>query len=467
MESYDFAVIGGGSAGYAAAATASRLGLKTVVVEGGRDVGGLCILRGCMPSKALLSSAHRAALVREAGEFGIHARLEGIDGVQIQSRKRALVEDFASYRRGQLESGRFTFLRGKARFKNDRELEVFSPDAHARSLTAKTFLIATGSHIEPAPIQGLKETGYLDSDAWLECDEVPQSIIVLGGGAIALEAATFYSNLGCKVTILQRSSRLLKESDPDVSAAVENGLQKRGVVVRTGVQILSIQRSGALKTVYFEQQNQRHQVDAEEILYALGRSPSTEPLGITGIGIALSNGRVFTHSTQQSSIPHIFAAGDVCGPLEVVHIAIQQGEIAARNAHRLLNSPDAELESIDYRLKLSAVFSEPSVATVGMSESEAAQKDIPFLSASYPFSDHGRSMVDGHLDGFVKLIVHARSREILGGAVVGPQAAELIQEIVVAMAFRSTAGSLSRIPHYHPTLSEIWTYPAEDLSEPA
>jgi pyruvate/2-oxoglutarate dehydrogenase complex dihydrolipoamide dehydrogenase (E3) component len=277
--------------------------------------------------------------------------------------------------------------------------------------------------------------------------------------------------------LLQRSARVLKEADPDVSEAVQDGLRKSGVHLLTGVKLLKIERIDGLKRVHFEHNQTPHSVDAHEIGYALGRVPQTQGLNLEILGLtpphsapnpetprAPFSGRIPTSNTQQTALPHIFAAGDVCGPLEVVHIAIQQGEIAARNAHRLLIQPSAKLETIDYRLKLLAVFSEPGVAIVGLSEAEAADLQIPIKTATYPFADHGKSMVEGHLDGFVKLTVHEESREILGGAVVGPHAAELIHEIVVAMSFRATAGALAQIPHYHPTLSEIWTYPAEELA---
>jgi hypothetical protein len=168
--------------------------------------------------------------------------------------------------------------------------------------------------------------------------------------------------------------------------------------------------------------------------------------------------------TQQTTQPHIFAAGDVCSPLQVVHIAIAQAEVSARNILRLSKGATEPLEHTDYRLKLLAIFSEPGFASVGFTEQEAIQAGHDVLCSSYPFNDHGRSMVDGCLDGFVKLVACKNTREILGATVVGPHAAELIQEIVVAMHFRASAGDLAKIPHYHPTLSEIWTYPAEDLA---
>jgi len=225
-----------------------------------------------------------------------------------------------------------------------------------------------------------------------------------------------------------------------------------------------VQRGNNGKVVEYERDGHPFSITSEEIVCALGRVPSTEGLRLDAAGVELIGNRIHTISTQQTSVPHIFSAGDVCGPLEVVHIAIQQGELAARNVARLLGSDTSPLEEMDYRLKLLAVFSEPGVASVGFTEAEAASAGIPILTASYPFADHGKSMVEGCLQGFVKLTVHAETRRILGGAVVGPHAAELIHEVVTAMFFNASASDLARVPHYHPTLSEIWTYPAEELA---
>lgn len=468
---FDFLVIGGGSAGYAAASTAARLGLKTAVVEGGKHVGGLCILRGCMPSKTLLASANRAHAIREASEFGLHAQLLRIDAPAIQERKRRLIDDFASYRKSQLESGRFTFLRGHAAFSDAHTIELKplpneSPtEESSLRISASAFLVATGSAIAPPPLPSLNQTGFLDSDTFLESKHIPSSVTVLGGGAIALEAATFYAQLGSEVSLIQRSPRILKEADPDVSEALEQGLKKLGVQIFTNTRLLDSEQVAGQKRVHFEKDGAPQFVDAEEIVCATGRVPATDGLGLEAVGVKLSRGRIQTAFTQQSSVPHIFAAGDVCGPVEVVHLAITQGEIAARNAHRILRGGTESMETMDYRLKMLAVFSEPGCAFIGITEAEAQKHGVAIRTASYPFADHGKSMVEARTDGFVKLIVAEKSREILGAAVVGPEAAELIHEVAVAMAFHATAGQFAKVPHYHPTLSEIWTYPAEDLAE--
>jgi pyruvate/2-oxoglutarate dehydrogenase complex dihydrolipoamide dehydrogenase (E3) component len=215
-----------------------------------------------------------------------------------------------------------------------------------------------------------------------------------------------------------------------------------------------------LKSVLFEQNGKTVSVAAEEILFALGRVPNTASLGLENAGVKTENRRVVANGKMQTSAPHIFAAGDCTGPHEIVHIAIQQGETAVHN----IVKPKVP-RRMDYRLLISVVFTEPQVATVGLTEKEAAARKIPFLVASYPFNDHGKSLIMEAKDGFVKLLANPKTGEILGGACVGPVGGELIHEIVITMAKRMTVHELAAAPHYHPTLAEIWTYPAEELAE--
>lgn len=461
---YDFAIIGGGSAGYAAARTAAGLGLKTAVVEGGEQVAGLCILRGCMPSKALIESANRNLTLRRAAEFGLRASGLEVHPGEIIARKRRLIGGFADYRREQLETGKFDFIRGRARFTDRHTIEITWPDTPPRTLTAKSFLVSTGSVVQSPPVPGLAECAALTSDEALELEHLPTSLAVLGAGPVALEMAHYFSALGVEVTVIQRSDQLLTGTDKDVADALESALRKRGISIFTGTKITAITRGSEGRSITFEHDGGSQTVDAAEILTALGRRPNLDHLGLDAAAVTIERGRIATNPAQQTSQPHIFAAGDCCGPHEIVHIAIQQGEIAARNAARILRKEPAS-EDIDYRLKLFVVFTEPQVATVGMSESEARDAGIDFHAATYPFDDHGKSLVMGEPEGFVKLLADLRTGEILGGAVVGPHASDLIHEIVVAMSFHSTAAQLAAVPHYHPTLSEIWTYPAEELAD--
>jgi pyruvate/2-oxoglutarate dehydrogenase complex dihydrolipoamide dehydrogenase (E3) component len=462
-KSYDFVVIGGGSAGYAAARTAADLGLTVLIAEGG-EVGGLCILRGCMPSKTMIESGNRMLAISRAAEFGINVGAASLDGRKLLERQRRLVAEFADYRRQQLETGAFEFVRGNAEFVDPHTIRIRRMDGSEDKVRAATSLIATGSVSTTIEFPGLAEVGYKDSDAVLESDSVPESVIVLGAGATGLEFAHYYASAGSKVTVLQRGAQVLKGMDIDVAESITGALENRGIAVLRRTTLKRAERTPeGMKRIYFDHEGEERSVSANEIVYALGRKPHLAGLGLEAAGVALAQSRLVMKPTQQTSVPHIFAAGDAAGPHEIVHIAIQQAELAARNAARICRQA-TPLEEIDYRLKLFAIFTEPQVAVVGESENELAVAGIEHLIARARFDDHGKSMITGETEGFVKLIVAAESREILGAAAVGPKAAELIHEIVVAMHFRATARDLAAVPHYHPTLSEIWTYPAEELA---
>lgn len=464
--SYDFIVIGGGSGGYAAARSACDFGMKVAVVDGSEKLGGLCILRGCMPSKALIESANRARAIRHSETFGLSVSGLSVDTKAIIERKRELIDDFASYRTEQLQSGKFDLYRGHACFVDDHTLEVKLLDGGSEKLSFRSACIATGSVVKEIPIRGLSETGYWISDDILEAETLPESVIVLGGGAIALEMACYLEGLGKEVTVIQRSDQLLSGSDRDVADALKGAIEGRSNLdIFVGTSITEVKRNASgQKEVFFQHDGESKSVAAAEILQALGRKPNTHHLNLEGIGIPVaSSGHVVCDHYQQTVLPHIFAAGDVCGPHEVVHIAIEQGEKAAENAAIHLEMKEGAKRKIDYRLKLLGIFTDPQVAMVGLTESEAKEQGLDFRAASYPFDDHGKSMIMGELHGFVKLLADSTTGKLLGGAVVGPEAVELIHEIVVAMNFGATASEFLEIPHYHPTLSEIWTYPAEDL----
>jgi pyruvate/2-oxoglutarate dehydrogenase complex dihydrolipoamide dehydrogenase (E3) component len=474
---YDVAILGGGSAGYAAARTAASAGLKTVVVEGGEKVGGLCILRGCMPTKALLYAAEVMHLASHPEPWGIRAGRVGFDFKKVMAQKNRLIKNFADHRVKQLNAGKFEFIRANVRFLDEHTVELTSPlrasghplpagrgegrgEGRQKKITARDFVIATGSTIAPSPLPQLNETGFITSDDALVLKRLPQSLMVLGGGAVACEFAQFFGRFGVKVTLIQRSEHILKEFDSDAAAEIEKVFRREGMKVFTGTRLVDAKRKGTLKTVAFEHEGKTVAVSAEEILFALGRAPNTASLDLENAGVKTDNGRIITNELMQTSVPHIFAGGDCTGPHEIVHIAVQQGEIAAHN----IANPSSP-RRMDYRLLISVVFTEPQVAFVGLTEKEAKGDGVPFRAASYPFNDHGKSLIMEAKDGFVKLLADPNSGEIIGGTCVGPVGGELIHEIVAAMAKRMTVYELVAMPHYHPTLAEIWTYPAEELAE--
>jgi pyruvate/2-oxoglutarate dehydrogenase complex dihydrolipoamide dehydrogenase (E3) component len=461
---YDVAVIGGGSGGYAAARTTTNAGLKTVVIEGGKEVGGLCVLRGCMPTKALLYMAEVAHMVKHSGLFGVRAGGKiSYDFKKAMARKDLLVKDFADWRIHQLNYGKFKFFRATAKFLDAHTLGLKPVGRNGpvpEKITAKHFVIATGSRVAPVPLCQLNDLGCLSSDSALLLKKLPKSLLILGGGPTACEFAQFFARFGVRVTIVQRSPHILHDFDADASMVMEKVFRREGIRVFTGTKLLDAKRKGKLKTVTFEHNGKKVSISADELLFALGRVPNAASLDLEKAGVKTApNGAVIASDLMQTNVPHIYAAGDCTGMFEVVHIGIQQGEVAGRN----IIAPNSA--RTDYRLLIFVVFTEPQMAFVGLTEKEAMARKIPFVTASYPFNDHGKSLLMNATDGFVKLLADPKTGEIIGGQCVGPAGGELIHEIVAAMAKRMTVQELAVMPHYHPTLTEIWTWPAEELAD--
>ena len=451
---FDVAILGGGSAGYAAASTAQSYGAKVAIVDPG-PLGGLCILRGCMPTKAILRSSDILSLMRRAKEFGLIPVEPGADLAAINDRKNRLISEFTDYRVKQLKDSRFTLIQEKAEFISSNNIQL-----GPKTLKANKFIIATGSVVANYPIPGLEETGFVTSDDILTMREAPKSIIVLGAGAVAVELAQFFLRIGTSVTLIQRSGHILSQGDEDLARPVENRFREEGMNLFTSTKIVKAVRENNRSTIYFEHEGKENRAQAETILQALGRRPNIDGLNLQAAGVENDKGCVTVDSEMRTSQENIFAVGDVNGIHEVVHIAIQQGEIAGFNACH----PDKP-KQVDNRLKASVVFTDPAIASVGLSEKECQAKNIDYLVASHPFGDHGKSMCLGETHGHVKILCDPITGEVIGGHIVGPEAGELIHEIITLMHFHGTVKDLITIPHYHPTLAEILTYPAEELAE--
>src|SRR5262245_8231968 len=455
-KAHDVIVIGGGSAGYAAARTARDAGADVAIVDQG-PLGGLCILRGCMPSKAILRSAEVAALFSRATEFGFSPVSPIADLSAIVDRKDRLVREFAADRIRHLRDPSFTLYESRGRFSSPREIGI----GEGLSLTAPTFIIATGSSPSDIAIPGLSDAGFFTSDTIIDLRRQPASLLVLGAGPVALELGQFFARLGTKVTIIQRDRTVLSQMDEDVGLALEASLKEDGIEVVRETQVLRVTCQGGRKSVWIKQHGQERRFVADAILQALGRRPNISGLQLDTAGVVVTDGRIVVDEAMRTSQPHIFAVGDVNDLNPIVHLAIQQGEIAGYNA----THPKKPSRNIDHRLDAEVVFTDPQVAVVGLSERMCHSKGIPYLSAVYPFADHGKALCLGSSHGFVKLLCTAPTGELLGAQIVGSEAGELIHELIAVMYYHGTAADLLRMPHYHPTLAEIVTYPAESLVE--
>jgi pyruvate/2-oxoglutarate dehydrogenase complex dihydrolipoamide dehydrogenase (E3) component len=453
---YDFVVIGGGSAGFNAARVAASLGKRVAVIDGARKLGGLCILRGCMPSKTLIYSAEVLHMAQRAGEFGLRVPSATADMKAMHARKRRIIGDFARHRVKQLETGDFDLIRGNAHFVDARTVALDG----GREIRAKHFLIGTGSKVSVPPVKGLAESPFWTSDDVLELDFRPRSIIVLGGGIVACELAQFLSRIGTRVCIIQRSPNLPRGHSREASQVIKRVFEDEGIEVLTDTRILGIRSVRGRISVSFKHKGKTLFRRADHLLNALGRDPATSGLSLQAAGVKTApNGRILVNRWQQTSAPNIYAAGDCCGPHEIVHIAIQQAELAARHAAGVKG-----LRPIGEAMTLSVVFTDPQLGTIGWREQDLEEKGIKYLSASHPFGDHGKSILMNALAGFVRVLADPETGRVLGAEIVGKDAGELIHCFSGAMALRATVHDMLRAPWYHPTLSEIVTYPLEELA---
>lgn len=450
MSAYDLDVLvigGGGSGGFTAATRAMKSGARVGMVESGR-LGGLCILAGCMPSKTLL---HCAALVKQMGVVGAGAY------PQMRALKRAVVEHLAGARQASVEEKLqkgLLLYRGRAEFVDPHTVAV-----DGRLISAAQIVLATGSQEVWPPLPGLKEAGCLTAESFMDLPELPESLVVLGGGAIACELAQFAARMGVTTTLIQRGPQLLSREASGVGRIIQEALEAEGLRVFTDTQLQAVEAGSTGKTVRFSQAGAERAAQAQAVLLALGRRPNLEGLKLEAAGVAVEKGAPVVDRYMRTSVEHIFAAGDVTGQALVVNLAVLQGEIAGHNATH------PEPRAIDDRVLPRAVFTDPQVARVGYSARQAREAGLDFVEAEYDLGGMGVARTyPQEVRGFMGLRAEKGSGRIIGAELVAPEAALMIHDVAVAMKLGGTAQDLAEIPYIHPSLAEITNFTAERLA---
>ncbi|RKX34722.1 MAG: pyridine nucleotide-disulfide oxidoreductase [Verrucomicrobia bacterium] len=453
---YDFIAIGGGSAGYNGARAATEHAERVAVVDGAPELGGLCILKGCMPSKTLLYVAEVLHRAKHGERLGLQIPSALPDMNRVAERKRRIIGEFADYRARQINSGNYTVYRSFARFVGPNEIEL----SDGARLTADRFLIGTGSVVSTPPIPGLRESKAWTSDDILDLDFVPESVIVLGGGIVAAELTQYLGRMGSRITLIQRSPHILRHHSPEAAQVIETALRDDGIEVITGTHLDQVAFDGSEYTVRFSEAGQPRVRRARHLFNALGRSPNTGKLNLEAVGVdRRENGQIVASEFQQTTAAHIYAAGDCTGPNEIVHIAIAQAEIAVRHAFGRPTDP------IDTSKQVDVVFTDPQLARLGLAAAELDEQGIEYVSASYPFDDHGKAILMEATYGYVKVLADPGYGRILGAEIVGRDAGELIHIFSTVIAMNGTAADMLKASWYHPTLAEIITYPLEEIVE--
>ena len=455
MNQYDLIVIGAGPGGYEAALHAAKLGLKTALVER-RDVGGTCLPRGCIPTKTLLHSAEIYHEAKEAETFGVKAENVGFDLSAVFARKQAVVEKLRGGVEGLLKSAKVDVLRGTGTVLGTGRVRVTGAEGETEYACANV-LCATGSVPARPPIPGLELA--MSSDDLLDgAETLYKSLIIIGGGVIGVELATFYADLGCPVTIVEGLDRLLPNMDKELGQNLAMLLKKRGVAIQTGAMVKGVEKSENGLTVRYEQKGREAAVEAEAVLCAIGRAPYSKDLFAEGLEVAYDRRRVHVDEQFRTSIPGVYAIGDVSSPVQLAHVATAQGiacvdEIAGRTPGR------------DLSLVPGCVYTRPEIATVGVTEAEAKERGIPVKTAKGLMSANGRTVILEGERGFMKLVANAETGRLIGAALMCERATDMISQLSAAMANGLTVKQMLGFIRPHPTFEEALGAALEALAD--
>lgn len=456
-------VIGAGAAGLVSAYIAAAVKAKVTLIEAGA-MGGDCLNTGCVPSKALIKTARVAQQARDAARFGVRLAAPQIDFPAVMAHVRKSIADIEPH--DSVE--RYTdlgveVLQGRAQLVDPWTVKIALNAGGAQTLTARAIIVATGAEPLVPPLPGLERVGYVTSDTLWErlanLQQVPDKFLVLGGGAIGCEMAQAFARLGSRVTLVEMADRLLPQEDSDVSDAVQRALSADGVTVLTAHQALAFDNNETQLTeagsVRLRGPGGELELEFDHLLLALGRRARVSGFGLEELGI-VEDGKLYTDPFLRTRYPHILAAGDLVGPYQFTHMASHQAWYAAVNG--LFG--DLKKFAVDYSLVPRAVFVEPEVASVGLNEQQAKERGIPYEVTRYGIDDLDRAIVDGAAQGFVKVLTAPGKDKILGVAIVGENAAELIAEFVLAMKHRLGLNKLLGTIHIYPTMAEANKYAA-------
>ncbi|MFT9600830.1 dihydrolipoyl dehydrogenase [Mesobacillus sp.] len=448
----DTLVIGAGPGGYVAAIRAAQLGQKVTIVEKA-TLGGVCLNVGCIPSKALISAGHRYENALHSEDMGIKAENVTLDFSKVQEFKAGVVKKLTGGVEGLLKGNKIDIVSGEAYFVDSNTIRVMDENS-AQTYTFKNAIIATGSR--PIEIPAFKYSKrVLDSTGALNLQELPESIVVIGGGYIGTELGGAYASFGTKVTILEGADEILNGFEKQMSALVKRNLKKKGAEIITKALAKGVEETESGVTVAYEANGEEKKIEADYVFVMVGRKPNTDELGLEQVGIEMSDRGVIKIDKQcRTSVSNIYAIGDIVEGPPLAHKASYEGKIAAE---AIAGHPS----EIDYLAIPAVVFSDPELASVGYSEKEAKDAGINITASKFPFAANGRALSLNQTDGFLKLITRKEDDIVIGAQIAGPNASDMIAELGLAIEAGMTAEDLAMTIHAHPTLGEITMEAAE------
>jgi dihydrolipoamide dehydrogenase len=457
-EQFDVTIIGSGPGGYVAAIRGAQLGLKVALVERDKRLGGTCTLRGCIPTKQLLMSAHVYEQMQHATEFGVQASEIRLAFADVQKRKEKVVLKNSKGIEFLMKKNKITVFPGHGRLQLPGKVVVAGADGKEQTVETKNIIIASGSVVRPIP--GFETDGerVVNSDHILELSAVPKSLVVMGSGAVGVEFASVYSRFGTETTLVELLPRLMPLEDEEVSKEIEKSFRKRGIKSLTGTKLERVERTEAgVRVSGKNAKGEDVSLEAEMLLVAVGRMPYVEGLGLEGTKIKVERGAIQVDEMCRTGEPNVYAIGDVIPTPWLAHLASKEGILAVEQIAGQKPHP------INLRHVPSCTYCDPEVASVGLTEAKAKELGYDVKVAKFPFSASGKARILGEEEGFVKVVSETRYDELLGVHVIGPHATEIIHEAIVAMHLESTAEELGRVIHAHPTVSESVMEAAEGI----
>jgi dihydrolipoamide dehydrogenase len=458
-EQYDVTSIGSGPRGYVAAVRAGQLGLRTAIVEKDTRLGGTCTLRGCIPTKQMLMSAHVFEQMKHAADFGVQASEIQLAFADVQKRKDKVVTKNSKGIEFLMKKNKVTVLKGTGKLALPGKVEVTGEDGNKQTIQTKAIIIATGSVVRPIPGFDTDGERVVNSDHILELKDTPKSLIVMGAGAVGVEFASVYSRFGAETTIVELLPRLVPLEDEEISKEFERSFRKRGVKSQVDTKLEKLEKTDqGIRVTGKTAKGEPVNLEAEMLLVAVGRMPYTSGLGLEGTRIKVEKGFIQVNEYMQTAEPGVYAIGDVVPTPLLAHLASKEGIVAVEHM-----AGHKDVRPINLRLVPNCTYCDPEIASVGLTEAKAREQGYKVKVGKFPFSASGKARILGEEEGFVKIVSEEKYDEILGVHIMGPHATELIAEACVAMQLESTAEELGRTMHAHPTVAEAVMEAAEGV----
>ncbi|MDY4181434.1 MAG: dihydrolipoyl dehydrogenase [Pseudoflavonifractor sp.] len=440
---YDLVVIGAGPGGYVAAIRAAQLGMKTAIVE--KDAcGGTCLNYGCIPTKALYKNAEVVDEIARAAEFGVDVKGYSIDMEKVQARKAKIVKTLSGGVEGLLKANKVELVRGAAKIMAPGKVEV-----DGKVLETGKILIASGSKSSKPPIKGIDNPGVITSKEALEMDHVPGKIVIIGGGVIGIEFAGIYRAFGAEVTVVEFMPKIIPAVDKEITDRLQKLLEKKGIRFMVGTKVEEISKSGSALSVTVDKAGEKSSLPCDQVLVSTGRELDIEGLNLDGLGVAYDRKGVKVDENYMTSVPGIYAIGDVIGGVMLAHVASEEGKVCVER----MAGEDAR---VDYDLIPSAIFTFHDVASIGLSEEQAKERGLEYEVGKFQFAGNGKALTMNAAEGMMKVIVSKDKQKILGVHIVGPNASDLLAEAAIAMRGEFTVEEAANTMHGHPTLSEAF-----------